>query len=191
MRQSYCNCKETWINIFDDVFSVSSKGSVMRISGGERNRKSIVFKTNLSHHGYPRLLLRFGSKSKSKSFFVHKLVANAFFGNQPENMQVNHKDGNKTNNCICNLEYVTPSENVRHARDTGLTSIGDKHYTKISPERIPRGSILNKGHLVESDIVEIRRLRSNGGSTSEIAKLFKVTPATISKITLFQTWTHV
>lgn len=55
-----------------------------------------------------------------KSFFVHRLVAKAFIPNPNNFEQVNHKDGNIYNNSVDNLEWVTMSQNVRHAYETGL-----------------------------------------------------------------------
>lgn len=52
--------------------------------------------------------------------YVHRLVAEAFLVNTDNKPQVNHKDGNRQNNQIDNLEYATASENMQHAYDTGL-----------------------------------------------------------------------
>lgn len=51
--------------------------------------------------------------------FIHRLVSKTFLGTS-DLPCVNHKDGVKTNNCAVNLEYVTQSENMQHAHDTGL-----------------------------------------------------------------------
>ncbi len=69
-------------------------------------------------------------KSQSK---IHILVATAFIGDKPPSCQVNHKDGNKGNNCASNLEYVTQSENGKHAYRLGLL----KHcFTRtLTPEQ--------------------------------------------------------
>jgi len=67
----------------------------------------------------------FRVKIKDKSYYIHRLVAQTYLPN-PENKEtVNHLDGNKANNMLCNLEWATRSENVQHACDTGLRPISE------------------------------------------------------------------
>ena len=66
-------------------------------------------------HGYLTFKM-----SKRGSFYVHRLVAEAFIPNPENKPCVNHKDGKKQNNRVDNLKWVTKSENTQHAWDTGL-----------------------------------------------------------------------
>ena len=94
--------------IYGNRYCVTPSGEVAnavtgKILCGGRNGK-----------GYLTVSLYDGSSPKKpKSFLVHRLIAEAYLG--PSDLQVNHKDGNKTNNAVNNLEYVTCKENVRHA----------------------------------------------------------------------------
>ena len=68
--------------------------------------------------GYQAVKLR-GEKSKRHQKYVHRLVAEAYLGNV-EGMDINHKDGNKSNNHVSNLEIVTHQDNLLHAFDNQL-----------------------------------------------------------------------
>lgn len=70
--------------------------------------------------GYSTVMLY--SSQGRKTFKVHRLVAQAFISNLSGRDVVNHKDGNKSNNSVTNLEWVTQQENCSHACETGLRS---------------------------------------------------------------------
>ena len=70
------------------------------------------------NNGYYKLKLRV--KGVYKNRFVHRLAARTYLPNPHDYPKVNHKDGNKLNNCIENLEWITSSDNVLHAYDNGL-----------------------------------------------------------------------
>lgn len=94
------------------VYSASNYG---RIRNDGTGRIMHVF---MNPRGYLTLTLRRDSKPIVQS--VHRLVAEAFLGGPHPGFDVNHIDGDKTNNCIENLEWCTREENVRHAVRTGL-----------------------------------------------------------------------
>ena len=84
----------------------------------ERPTKEKILNYNKSNRGYLQVCLT--KDGKSKTYTVHRLVAKAFLPNLKNKKQVNHIDGNKENNNIDNLEWVTSSENNKHAFITGL-----------------------------------------------------------------------
>ncbi len=98
----------------DGYLEVSNEGRVRSLLRG----KPYVLKTVPDNRGYLRL--RMVIYRESKTYKIHRLVAQAFVDN-PENLpQVNHIDGNKQNNNASNLEWVTNKQNARHALENGL-----------------------------------------------------------------------
>lgn len=90
------------------MYEVSSRGRVRSYhSGGP-----VILSCSMSTNGYVQVQLRGRERRTAR---VHALVAEAFLGERQPGMEVNHKDANKTNNSITNLEWVTKSENMRHA----------------------------------------------------------------------------
>lgn len=98
---------------WEDLYEVSIYGEVRNIKN-----KNII-KGDINSTGYRRVqMCRDG---KVKKVFVHRLVAETFLNNYCEDLIVNHKDGNKLNNNISNLEWITRSENNIHAYKNNLT----------------------------------------------------------------------
>ena len=67
--------------------------------------------------------------------FVHRIVATTFLGEHPD-LVVNHKDGNKSNNCVENLEWCTNKENLQHAMDTGLTKFVHRKVIEVGSQLV-------------------------------------------------------
>lgn len=90
-------------------------------------KKGHPMKYSLNHNGY--CIINLSIHNKIKGFGIHTLVAKQFISNDKplEKTQVNHKDGNKQNNNVDNLEWVTPKENVRHCIDVLGEHLGAKN----------------------------------------------------------------
>lgn len=113
---------EIWkdINGYEGYYQISNKGNVRSIDrfDGVHDRTGTVIKPNLKTNGYLQVGLR--KHNKRKWIGVHRLVAIHFIDNPENKPQVNHIDGNKQNNTVENLEWVTQEENQQHATRTGL-----------------------------------------------------------------------
>ena len=110
---------EIWKDIvgYEGLYQVSNLGNVKSLH--YRNKKIHHILSPRKHHtGY--LMVSLTSNRKAKCFNVHRLVAIAFIPNPNDLPCVNHKDGNKHNNNVSNLEWVTHQQNTRHAIATGL-----------------------------------------------------------------------
>lgn len=106
--------KETGMPIpgYENLYEVSSLG---RISNYRK-----IMKTYSINSGYQCVKLY--KDGKKKAALVHRLIATSFIPNPDNKPMVNHIDGNKLNNHVDNLEWVTCQENLKHARDTGLNA---------------------------------------------------------------------
>jgi hypothetical protein len=118
---------EIWKPIagYEDYYSISNLGNVR--SNGKKyvdamnrvqNRKPKELKTRVGRNGYLCVDLSANGINVQKN--IHRLIAEAFISNPQNKATVNHKDGNKLNNNISNLEWNTYSENNKHAVDNGL-----------------------------------------------------------------------
>jgi hypothetical protein len=114
---------EIWKDVpgYEGCYRISDKGTITscdrsqpnKLTGGLSRKKGRILKPwNVG--GYSRVGLVV--KNKHVFFFVHRLVAIAFIPEIPGKHQVNHIDGNPSNNCVENLEWCTPLENVTHSR---------------------------------------------------------------------------
>jgi hypothetical protein len=109
--------KEQWKAVADSngEYSISDHGRVKSYKGGMER----ILKPSLTREfGYFRIAIRINDKIKT--IRVHRLVAEAFLPNPDNKPQVNHKDGNKLNNHVSNLEWSTSKENLQHAWENGM-----------------------------------------------------------------------
>lgn len=132
---------EHWKDIdgFEGQYRISDKGRVWSIArlvreGGKTGTvitKDMILKTRKDEKGYVRVFLN--EDGKTRWLPVHRLVAQAFIQNPENKPQVNHIDGDKTNNHASNLEWCTNSENQKHAYRIGLNYVTGRAGRKKVP----------------------------------------------------------
>lgn len=128
---------EIWKDLidFENYYQVSNTGLVRRKLGPTFYKdgrvayfSETILKPGRDHKGYLRVFL--SVKSKQYSRRVHRLIAKTFITNIENLPQVNHKDCNKENNNVDNLEWSTNLENMRHAFKNGIYKERDKTTIK-------------------------------------------------------------
>lgn len=104
---------EIWKDVVEvEGYQVSSIGRVRNKYNGR------ILHPQNNGVGYRRIGL--GPANNNRKFYVHRLMASAFLGQMPKGYEVNHIDGNRSNNVLENLEWVTSSENTKHAVYKGI-----------------------------------------------------------------------
>ena len=193
---------ETWKEIHNGFYEVSTQGNLRRAKPGIATFIGRLVLPMASATGYMQVQL--GGDEKRRAY-VHHLVMEAFVGRRPDGMVVNHKDGNKQNNALENLEYITPTANSHHAIQTigrrkGPTmpprplkgkQVGDKHWTKRMPERIALADRMPHSKMTPEMVAAARDRHSRGEKQKDLAAEYGVSVAQMSRIIRRTRWTHV
>ena len=153
----------------DGRYEVSNTGKV-RSNNYLGHGKTQELKQNKDRGGYQTVYLYFDGKRKFKQ--VHRLVAQAFIPNPEGKPQVNHQDGNKSNNDASNLEWSTKKENSQHATRTGLWNKQLQGFSERN-EDIARPIVcinLQNGTMTEYETTMEARRATGSKHVSEVAK---------------------
>ncbi|MGQ4340348.1 HNH endonuclease [[Kitasatospora] papulosa] len=139
------------------AYAISRNGQV-------RGPRGTILRPETVVGGYQRVRLG------RRRYLIHLLVADLFIGPKPAGRQVNHKDGDTSNNAVENLEYVTPSANVRHSLDV----LGRKRAG---------GSRNGAARLSEEQVRRMRATFQAGGVTrTALANQYGVNRSTVGRI---------
>jgi hypothetical protein len=153
---------------YNDLYSINIKGEVY----SWRSKKFL--KPQKQRNGYLTVNLFNGKNVKTKT--IHRLVAEVFIHNEFDKPFVNHKDLDKTNNNVNNLEWVTASENIQHAHNNGIR-VGEKN---------------GNSKLTAIQINEIRDKYSFRKTTyKELSEEYNVMKNYIARIVKRQVWKHI
>jgi len=163
---------EKWKDIpeYEGLYQVSNLGRVKSL----KYNKQRILKPETIKKGYERVVF-----SDKKKYLIHRLVLLTFKPDEYFNgAQANHRDCNKHNNTLENLEWCNQSDNMKHAFKNKLIKRN-------------KGSNHINSKLKEHQIPVIRNLYKVLNNYSDIAKLFKVDSAAIRHIIIGKSWTHI
>ena len=150
-----------------DKYSVSDFGRI------KNNKSGRILKLTLSKNGYHRVILI----QKTPGISVHRLVLNSFKQDEYfEGAVCNHINGIKTDNRLENLEWCTSKENTQHALKNSF---------------IPLGEDVKHSKLSELDVKRIRELHEQKHTRAEIARKYKLSFTTVTKIVNRISWKHI
>lgn len=159
-----------WKQILNYDYEIYSTGIIRRIS------TKAVKKPYIIHNGY--LAVQLNLSGKRKGFLIHRLLAEYFIPNPENKPYVNHKDSNRLNNSLDNLEWCTHQENVIHSYQEGFAS--------------NTGSNNGFSKLTENDVYEIKRLRTEEKLTyKQLSTKYSVSQGCIAGIISEVNWSHV
>jgi NUMOD4 motif/HNH endonuclease len=164
---------EEWVDVtdYEGQYMISNKGNLYSVI---RNK---FLDGQVNKAGYKRIGIRDFS-GKRNYLSIHRLVGFAFIPLVEGKNEINHIDGIKTNNTVENLEWVTGSENCKHAFDTGL--------------RLPTyGKANGMSKLTNEQVLNIREERKNGTTYAWLSLKYGVNRRTISKIVKRLSWKHI
>lgn len=170
--------KERWLPVvgFEGEYEVSSLGRLRRSCSGPRTYIGRLRKPALSTAGYP--FVRLLKNGRPVSRWLHRMVLEAFVGPPtPERPWCNHKNGNRADPRLENLEWVSPSENAI-----------DRYKRGRMP---PRGEQHHAAKLTDEDVSAIRHAPRVRGCIDRLATKYKVSRANIQTIRAGYTWRHV
>lgn len=175
-------CKEEiWKDVvgYEGLYVVSNLGVIkstaktVKFRGSVRGYPERYMKYTMHKKGY--LTVGLCKNGKPTLYKVHRIVALSFIPNPNNNPMVNHKDGDKTNNRVANLEWATSRENTIHGWNNGLCKpfVGQNH---------------GMAKLTNGQVLEIYKSEEK---STVLAKKYGLHWKTVSKIRKNKIWTHV
>lgn len=160
------------------MYEVSDLGRIKRIGNSSRGcmtkRGPHLLRPGCDMHGYRQFKLHNAPKHP-KLVKVHRVVMEAFVGPMPAGMQVNHKDRNKDNNGLANLEYVTAQQNITHAVENG-------------GRNSPMGEAHGMCKLTED---QARYIKNSTEAWPYLAARFNIRQAHVGRIKSGKRWSHL
>lgn len=171
---------EEWRSVvgFEGRYEISNLGRVRGLVRGSAGPPSRLLAPVRHPVGYLHVRLSPGSRRESSRHLIHRLVAAAFIGPCPDGWECNHKNGDKKDNKVENLEWCSHKDNMLHALNSGLR--------KSNCRRLMRNV------LSENDVRRIHALYAQSNyDAPALAEMFGVTCEAIRRILIGNSWKHL
>ena len=174
MKSVLISIRPKWKDIvgYENEYQINQFGEIRTLKDSPKLKKYDVLKPQISkRNGYVYQMLY--KNGKEKLLRVHRLVAMAFLPNPNNLPQVNHKDGNKQNNSVDNLEWCEQSYNMKHAYKNGLQI----------PSENQRKAIINTNKLKQKKVCQIKygEIINTFSGISEASRQTKISISCISR----------
>jgi hypothetical protein len=174
--------EECWKPVpgYEVTYAVSNLGRVKRLTESCTRRRypaGMILKPTCTKNGYS--IVRLVSDRK-KTFYVHRLVMAAFVGECPPGQEVNHINGQRSDNRLSNLEYVTRSENNLHAYQI----LGRQPHPTTGPKH-------HEWRVTDEQVRDIRLLHADGLSYAELGRQYGIDWSSVRDIVLHLTHKYV
>ena len=173
---------EIWKDVigYEKWYEVSDLGRVRRVRAASGTRAGKLLKPSMSKHGYCTVNL--SKNGRRHLYFIHKLVQGSFVGSVPDGQEINHIDGDKTNNRLDNLEYISRSEHMRNSIDV----LGKYNHQRAL------GEASGNSRMTANDVRTIRKKYEAGNTTQrELASEYGCSQTCIGHIVRQKTWSHI
>lgn len=175
---------EQWrpVRGYEGCYEVSSEGRVRSLVS---KQPALLLSQYRRRDGYLQVQLKVAQAARN--FLVHVLVDEAFNGPCPAGLERNHRDGDKGNNRLGNLERISHVENVRHAFREGLcrSREGEANaFAKLTEDHV-------RGIRSEAEASRYPSGRIRRGVLQDMAARYGVSSVTIGKVIRGESWSHI
>jgi hypothetical protein len=163
-------------------YEISNLGRVKRVAPGRGSKVGRVLRQTVGTHGY-RVVMLSRPTLRDQKVLVHRLLAATFLGDlgsRYRGMEVNHRNGDKLDNALDNLELVTHQENCQHSYRTGLNDV-----------RNHQGERCGAARLTDRKVLEIREKLSQGRKCQDLADEYSVSLSAVYAVKNRKSWTHI
>lgn len=178
MRLEVPEAPEEWRPVlgYEGLYEISNMGRVRALfCTSNFHKHGRILKPWILKNGYVQIhLMRPGEKRKA--FCIHRLLLEAFAGPAPENCEVRHLNGVRSDNALKNLAWGTHKENSQDMLRHGHGQTGEKQWN---------------AKLTSDDVIQIRTLRNSGMSLIEIAELYGIDRTNVWQIATRKSWRHI